>query len=644
MGATFRITAAFLRKLSPPPFTMPPDHQYVSIPLISFFKSESDDVSNEVANVDQIPPKQDRNSLEKTYFLDGSDTLFSLYNEKAREFDLRLIQNWREDAKGLILLSGLVSASVAGFLSQAYFSSQDDSSFYLSQIYQLQVGQDIFVDDPLEAVAGPFTSFSQIVWFTSLMTSLVCAVGATLVQGLVRRYLLTQLEYSSSPHWCARIRACIMQEGFPEFVSRFLKYLNLLLHTSIYLFLCGLLFLAISSGNLVTASVVGLSFVLSLALYLVFAWRWNIHLRFLIFSPLSLIRRRDLDIQPPTGWPTLLHATAQEIVKHVSTRTVTLDDRAMSWLIKSLVHEQELEGFLTGIPGFYNSTRVENPAQVLRGANTDIIPKAIVALVNHSLSSNLVSDTARHRRVMVSLKAMQTDPYLLQRTFYHALCSTESAIFRSFTFVLFADQYANDEDPNICSLARCTIAIAIAINHPEDYHSNEPSAGVIQRRLNWSEALFSQYCGQPDSVKLRNLVHLALELYIAHSGLGSGSPSPEVFRNLLHVARQLNVETTAPELQHEFCDLWNWLLDAMQCWPEHPALRSKVMLILSSIHPIFVTLHQGTSQSSTPLASTGSLDLQDPSSCPRCLDLSHCPSAFANPNPNIHVAHGGGDA
>ncbi|KAH9172414.1 hypothetical protein EDB89DRAFT_2242873 [Lactarius sanguifluus] len=604
MGATFRMTAAFLRKLFPqPPFTMS-DHHHISIPL-------SDDVSNEVTVVDQIG--QSRNSLAKTDFLDGSDTLFSLHNEKARKFDSGFIQNWREDAKGLILLSGLVSASVAGFLSQAYFS---------------------------EHLSFP----SQIMWFPSLMMSLVCAVGATLVQGLVRRYLLTQLQYSNSPHWSARIRACIMQEGFPEFVSRFLKFLNLLLHTSIYLFLCGLFLLTVSTGNPVTTAVVGMSFVLSLILYFFFARRWGIRLRFLFFAPLSLIRARDFDIKSSTGWPTLLHTTAQEIVKHVSTRTATLDDRAMSWLIDSLVHEQELESFLIGIPGFYKSTRVKDPPQVLRGANTDIIPNAIVALVDHSLSSNLVSDTARQRRVTVSLKAMQTDPYLLQRTFYHTLCSTESAIFRSFPFVLLADQYANNEDPNIRFLARCTIAIAI--NHLEDYHSDKRCAGIIQRRLNWSEALFSQHCEQRDSVKLRNLVQLALELYTAPPDPGpSCSSSPEVFRNLLHVTRQLNVEATAPELRHEFCDLWNCLLDAMQSRPEHPALSSTMKLILSSIHPIFVTLHQGTeSQSSAPLASTGSLDLQDPSSCPRCLDLSHCPNAFANPNANIPVAHGSGDA
>jgi hypothetical protein len=30
--------------------------------------------------------------------------LFSLYNEKAAEYDQKLVENWREDAQGIMLL------------------------------------------------------------------------------------------------------------------------------------------------------------------------------------------------------------------------------------------------------------------------------------------------------------------------------------------------------------------------------------------------------------------------------------------------------------------------------------------------------------------------------------------------------------
>jgi hypothetical protein len=43
-------------------------------------------------------------SQAESGFTDGSDVLFSLYNEKAAEYDQKLVENWREDAQGIMLL------------------------------------------------------------------------------------------------------------------------------------------------------------------------------------------------------------------------------------------------------------------------------------------------------------------------------------------------------------------------------------------------------------------------------------------------------------------------------------------------------------------------------------------------------------
>jgi len=48
-------------------------------------------------------PTQDPSQAESS-FTDGSDVLFSLYNEKAAEYDQKLAENWREDAQGVMLL------------------------------------------------------------------------------------------------------------------------------------------------------------------------------------------------------------------------------------------------------------------------------------------------------------------------------------------------------------------------------------------------------------------------------------------------------------------------------------------------------------------------------------------------------------
>ena len=150
----------------------------------------------------------------------------------------------------------------------------------------------------------------------------------------------------------------------------------------------------------------------------------------------------------------------------------------MSWLLDSLAVEEEYERFLAGIPGFYKSTQIEVPAEVLQHVNTDRSPKAILAFMDHSLSSDLPEET-RRRRIKVSLEAMRIHPYFLQHSFYYALraCSTESAIFESVGFVLLAGQYADDKDLNTGWFARRIITVAI--NRLEDYHAaNERWAGI----------------------------------------------------------------------------------------------------------------------------------------------------------------------
>ncbi|KAH9082260.1 hypothetical protein EDB83DRAFT_2670496 [Lactarius deliciosus] len=244
---------------------------------------------------------------------------------------LRLVENWREDANGIMLLSGLLSATVAGFLSQSYLSSQtssqDVSAFYPSQLYQFQAASSNSSGTPPPAPPNPTSAptGAHMLWFASLVLSLATAVFATLIQEWSKRW---------SSFWLASL-------------------------------------------------------------------------------------------------------------------------------------------------SFYRSTRVQDLTEVLRESNTDRLPQAILAFIDHSFSSDLVSDTTRRQRINISLKAIQADSYLLQRTFYHALGFVNSAGFTCIDFILLADQYTNDDVPDVRFLARCIVPVAI--NRLGDYHhTGERWAGIIQ--------------------------------------------------------------------------------------------------------------------------------------------------------------------
>ena len=481
----------------------------------------------------------------------------------------------------------------------------------------------------------------------SLVMSFVCAVGATMVQEWIRRFQLLTQPWYSSPRRCAHIRTSLSRDRFLEFVPAFLKSLNLLLHTSIYLFLAGLTFMPLSFNDPLTSGVVAVCFGLAVLGYGFVLLGLGFRPRALFSYLVLLTYSRDVTFfrfrcSPIPRWPTLLWS-ARKIEEDASTRAPTLDADAMTWLLDSLTDEEDFEQLASGIPGFYKSAEVEDPAKVLEQANTDRSPKAILAFIDRSLSSNLPEET-KQRRIEVSLKAMQTDPYLLQRSFHHTLrtCSTESAIFKSVDFVLLADQHANNDDLKIRSLARSIIAIVV--NRLEDCDSNERWDGIVQRSLNWSQDLFHQHREQPDSIKLRNLIQLARELNTPH--LDSDTFSPEILGNLLREVCKLDVRNAAPKLQDEFCELWNELAIAVQLPDQDLALLSNMMLILSFIRVIHVSLHHQTDSQPRPSpANTYDLDtaLQSPSYYTPCT-ASHDPTISANLSTNVSVAHDSGDA
>jgi hypothetical protein len=407
----------------------------------------------------------------------------------------------------------------------------------------------------------------------------------------------------------------MMQEGSLVDLQRMVNSLNTFLHLSIFFFLIGLITLT-SSGNPVVVVAVNLYIAVPLVLYLRYSLMPYFHPQSLYSTPLSgfllslrvfprlflshfmtITRRgnsrgttRDPYIHTDGGWLMLDHAIL-EVEKLAESRSSMLDVGAMSWLLSALGQDQELEQFLAGIPGFYRSKRVEGPAEVLRTLNANRLPKLILSFMDRSLSSELVSDVTGQRRTRLSLKAMETDPYLLQRTFYHALCSVDSAVFKCIDFVLLADRFTQDDDPDICFLARCIVAVAISRH--EDYESHDRWTSVVQRGLDWSQSLLTEYSGQRDSIRLRNLVQIARELSSAHPDYDDPA-ARTIFRNTLDAARQLNVRYVSHQHRREFCEFWNQLVASMQDLRRDPVIRSNAMRILSLTSTLYVPLHEDT--------------------------------------------------
>ncbi|KAH9053262.1 hypothetical protein EDB87DRAFT_1569460, partial [Lactarius vividus] len=182
---------------------------------------------------------------------DSSGRLWTMYLTEAEENDKVIAENWKGEAEGILVFTGLFSATVAAFIIESYKQLSPDSgntaNILLTQISQQLVG--ISNGTPLTSItAQDSPSFKptasavrvNILWFLSLVLSLTCALWATLMQQWARRYQ-ELAQRRGAPHKRARLRAYIF-DGITRFnMTRAILAMPTLLHLSVFLFFAGLI-------------------------------------------------------------------------------------------------------------------------------------------------------------------------------------------------------------------------------------------------------------------------------------------------------------------------------------------------------------------------------------------------------------------
>ncbi|KAH9960914.1 hypothetical protein BC827DRAFT_1132445, partial [Russula dissimulans] len=201
-----------------------------------------------------------------------------MYLSRAERFDKEQSESWKGNADGILVFTGLFSATVAGFITEGYKSlspdSGDETVLILVRISEqlagLSNGTHVSAVDPAALTGSSFSPSASafwlnVLWFASLVTSLTCALLATLLQQWARRYL-HRTQRHDSPRTRARIRA-FFAEGADKFrLSTVVEALPALLHVSVFLFFAGLvIFLfdvnrSIAFGILSLVAICGLSY------------------------------------------------------------------------------------------------------------------------------------------------------------------------------------------------------------------------------------------------------------------------------------------------------------------------------------------------------------------------------------------------
>ncbi|KAJ7175108.1 hypothetical protein C8R43DRAFT_597924 [Mycena crocata] len=379
-------------------------------------------------SVDQEEPSKYSNTEND----EACEKLWAIYTDEAERYDEALVQSWRGDMEGMLIFSGLFSASVTAFLIESYKSLTPDTGELAVQLLtrlSQQVAGEMTAGAPLtQAFRVPrWSIICNTLWFTSLTLSLTCALLATLVEQWAREFL-HKTGMRPSPVRRARV-VSFLYFGVERFgMPAIVEVLPMLLHLSLLLFFAGLVGFLFPVNEVVMALVAGLLGIFVL-LYLIltilpifafdcpyrtplsgFAWRlWT---KLSSFRNISVISGRHVPVQTLT----------QAVIKHAFDAPKSRDERAIFWTVESLTDDNELLPFAEAIPDV-----VFGP-KGFRQVNDHFFGSVLSAADPHTSLVHRLSNLLRDADNMVDRDPLKLRKQLSSLRAIWALCTAASRL------------------------------------------------------------------------------------------------------------------------------------------------------------------------------------------------------------------------
>ncbi|KAH9010777.1 hypothetical protein EDB85DRAFT_1189429 [Lactarius pseudohatsudake] len=369
---------------------------------------------------DAFAPLPDTNPQRGENYGDSSGRLWMLYLTEAEKEDKEITENWKGDTEGILVFTGLFSATVATFIIESYKQLSLDSGVttnaLLTQISQQLA--DTSNGTPFAGVGAqnslPFKPTASavrvnVMWFLSLVLSLTCALSATLMQQWARRYQ-ELARRRGAPHKRARMRAYIF-DGIKGFrMTRAIEAMPMLLHLSVFLFFAGLIEFLIPINTTVAYFTLGWIALFALA-YVILTILPNLYLNCPYRTPLSgitwrlsqfsvlriLLAIRGVEglfhgsllslwhwthqqvtgTPGPTKWRETLKMQVamrrkwlsdglrKSVELSATDAPSTVDKDALEWTLTALDEDKEIEDFAERVPGFFDSRAVPDPTSAI---------------------------------------------------------------------------------------------------------------------------------------------------------------------------------------------------------------------------------------------------------------------------------------
>ncbi|KAH9056258.1 hypothetical protein EDB87DRAFT_1638153 [Lactarius vividus] len=566
--------------------------------------------------------------------VDGSEAIFNMYLEMSLRKDKESVESWNQDAKSILLFSGLFSATVAAALGSSLpnhgpgMDVQAASAFFLGLVYEIASNSTELVPFPIhnatklreEAFNSTYSAkevarnLSNIntLWYSSLIISLTCALFAILSQQWARQYLIAVRE-RDAPYNQARIR---------EFLAKGIQNSGLALlvdamwashQLSFMLFILGFLILFFHIGDEgMTFSIILIWSLFWSCLYLWMSIAGSLRKDSPYHTPLSSLINRFSQLiwgskDPPR------HSSSNRVEETLglkmteeSTWTILqgLDSRTLKWTFDSLNQDHEFERFFAGIPSFCNSRAVANPVGCLCKLNEDKqkLSHALIGLMHRTMTSHLISEPIRRQRIRICTRAIDAVPDLVSLQILRRVLGEWEGLLESVDFgsAILRTSGNRNSDPHTAFCACCIVAIVIARRKVYgDHWSGLTSQFITSDMEVWdgtSRFTLRGYLEHGYSALLANLIFITRTILRFHYGLSQNVLSDISSKTLSEVLSNIDMQLASPEMRREFCRLWNDLVQIAQdgTSPHTPTIATE---ILRHLRKSYIALHESTDTS-----------------------------------------------
>ena len=304
-----------------------------------------------------------------------------------------------------------------------------------------------------------------------------------------------------------------------------------------------------------------------------------------------------------------------------------IDHRSLLWTFYSLDEDADYEDFFAGLVLLCESETGKelHVKEQFIEPNRGKLSSALVGLMDRTLISNLVKEFVKHRRMIIFNRVIESTSLLHPlQIMRRVLFGDWDGFLESVEFGLSMQYWTitPNSDRVTPFFAQCIATLTISNTESQDKR--------------WIQ--LATVDGQPLSRPLHHhedyhSILLANAIYIVRMSVQTYSGSKITHRNeILDASRKtleavckLDIRDTLPELQHEFCDLWNKLVNTAQT-DQLPHHRFVSLKMLKTIRKLFITLH-GTQRTDFNTTDDWEQVLNNSSFYPECTEDDHRPSS-----------------